>query len=236
MRYLLFALCIAAGSHTTQAQDLHADGTKGVFIPPPMINNNPSNQRANPALPAELKARVPGFVPNLYLFSDWTRGMFRPIVGPPSWHWLKYNRIDQQLIERTLVGGTSVVTVVNTDKLREFSVGDSVQGLRLTYRRYLATRVSKPSMGTAFYEVHYDAGKTALLCHRFASPNRDDILRYFVKTPDNILISTALGAKPLFAVLGPAHATELVAFAYQHQLDLRKETDVVQLLAYYDKL
>jgi len=48
-----------------------------------------------------------------------------------------------------------IVEVVDTDLLREFTVGDSLLGLRLTFRRYLNAGWLKPSLRTAFYKVHY---------------------------------------------------------------------------------
>ncbi|OGX85760.1 hypothetical protein BEN48_14260 [Hymenobacter glacialis] len=182
----------------------------------------------------------------LYLFPRWTQGVLRPYTGAPRREWLKYNAVDHQLIYRTLVGATEVVKVVDTDLLREFSVGDSLLGQRLTFRRYLGARMAKPALRKAFFEVHYDAGKTALLCQRthvvragevsHGLPGTRDVLTYFLKTTDNQLTPVKLSPAPFLAALGPAHADALAAYARAQQLDLRRETDAVRLLVYYDSL
>lgn len=183
----------------------------------------------------------------LYLFPYWTQGVLRPYTGAPQRAWLKYNAVDRQLIYRTFVGEVEVVKVVDTDLLREFSVGDSLRGQRLTFRRYLNARVAKPALRKTFFEVHYDAGKTALLCQRThlvrplaeqggALPGTRDVLAYFLKTTDNRLTPVKLGSAPLLTALGSAHAEALAAYARTQQLDLRREADAVRLLAYHDSL
>jgi len=182
----------------------------------------------------------------LYLFPQWTQGVLRPYTGAPQRAWLKYNAVDRQLIYRTFVGEVEIVKVVNTDLLREFSVGDSLRGQRLTFRRYLAARVAKPALRKAFFEVHYDVGKTALLCQRThivraadlggTLPGTRDVLAYFLKTTDNRLTPVKLGSAPFLAALGSAHAEALAAYVRAQQLDLRRETDAVRLLVYHDSL
>ena len=182
----------------------------------------------------------------LYLFPHWTQGVLRPYTGAPRRAWLKYNAVDRQLIYRTFVGAIEIIKVVDTDLLREFSVGDSLLGQRLTFRRYLGARVAKPALRKAFFEVHYDAGKTALLCQRThivrpgepsgGLPGTRDILAYFLKTTDNYLTPVKLGPAPLLAALGSARAEVLAAYVRAQQLDLRREADAVRLLVYHDSL
>jgi hypothetical protein len=128
-----------------------------------------------------------------------------------------------------------------------FTVGDSARGLQLHYRRYLNTRVEKPDLRTAFFEVHYDAGRTALLCQRVHNPSLpmanlngftggNDVLRYYLKTSDNRLLHVKLQADELLAALPPVQQPALTAYCQQQHLDLHRETDVVKLLQYADHL
>ena len=108
-------------------------------------------------------------------------------------------------------------------------------------------RVPKPSLRTAFIEVHYDAGKTALLCQRtraLALPlprpggfNRTEGLRssYF-KTTNTEILPVALQPEKLLAAMCPAHAEALTANTRQQQLNLEQEGDVFRLLAYHNAL
>lgn len=231
MRLLVLLLAAAAVQTAAFAQDVKP-AYKG--NPPFDIKNS---QIGNPTSAPPSRAPLAGTAPiAYYLFPDWTRGVLRPYSGPSSRVWLKYNVMDHQLIKRSFLGETPLVTVVNTDDLHEFSVGDSARGLRLTFRRYLTARVPKANLRTTFFEVHYDAGKTALLCKRLASPNRDDVLRYYLKTADNLLTPLDLAPRPVLAALGPLHADALVAFARDKQLNLTREADVVRLLLYHDSL
>lgn len=171
-----------------------------------------------------------------YIFPYWTQGVLRSYDGASRRAWVKYNLLDRQLIARTGAGELAAEHVVNMDTLREFTVGDSARNLRVVYRRYLQARVAKPALRTAFFEVHYDAGRTALLCQRTNFPNRADVLEYYVKTPDNRILPVKLDAEPLLGALGPAHAPALSTYASQQKLNLNREADVVRLLAYCDTL
>ncbi|GAB3328747.1 hypothetical protein GCM10027511_38680 [Hymenobacter humi] len=205
--------------------------------PPAWISENFAKDRAKATSDARntTKFKLPT-AESYYLFPTWTLGTLQPIAGPVARRWLKYNIIDHQLIERISGDKTNIVNIVNTDNLREFSVGDSARGLRLTYRRYLNVRSTKRALRTAFFEVHYDAGKAALLCQRVAAPNREDVLKYYVKTAQNQLTPVELAPQPVLAALGTEHADALAAYAHQQQLNLTLENDVVRLLAFSDTL
>jgi hypothetical protein len=246
MRYLLLptALLLAFGS---QAQDLHADGTKGTFVPPPMINSNQSNQRREPIGPYNPNGQTNIYQASSYLFTTWTLGVLRPYAGPARREWLKYNINTHQLIARSSIRNTEITHVVDMDVLREFTVGDSLLGMRLTYRRYLNAHIEEPALRTAFFEVHYDAGSTALLCRRTHTPatalpgpagftGAKDVLSYFLKTIDNQLTPIKLRSENILPALDSTHTAALTAYARQQQLDLTVERDVIRLLAYNDSL
>lgn len=247
MRFFLLLLGISSGS-IARAQDLHADGTKGVFVAPPMINNNQSNQRSEPVRNTSPYGQVSTFYQlSSYIFATWTLGILRPYGGPVRREWLKYNAFNHQLISRTYVREVEVSKVVNMNTLREFTVGDSALGLRLTYRRYLNIRTAKSSLRTAFFEVHYDAGGTALLCRRAHTPaipqpglagftGARDVLAYFLKTNDNQLTAVKLRPDDIIPALESGHIAALTAYANQQRLDLTVERDVIRLLAYNDSL
>ncbi|MFD1468868.1 hypothetical protein ACFQ48_11595 [Hymenobacter caeli] len=229
-----FAGQMARGQNITDAKD----GIRGVADSRQheslVQQQNPAPNNGQYAAPPRANALPAGpATGGTYLFPYWTQGVLRSYAGPARRAWLKYNVIDRQLVARTAAGG---VAVVNTDNLREFSVGDSAQGLRLTYRRYRDARVPQPKLRTAFFEVHYDAGKTALLCQRTAFPNRESVLQYFLKTSDHLLTPVKLAPRPLLAALGPAHADALAAYTEQQRLNLGRESDVARLLAYDDAL
>lgn len=246
MRFILLFLLLA-GSPLAQAQDLHADGTKGTFVPSPMMNSNQSNQRQEPTGPYNPNGQTTIYQASSYLFTTWTLGVLRPYAGPARHEWLKYNANTHQLISRSSVRDVEITNVVDMDVLREFTVGDSLLGMRLTYRRYLNAHIANPSLRTAFFEVHYDTGGTALLCRRSHTPTTalpgpagftgaKDVLSYFLKTIDNQVSAVKLRSADIFQALGSAHAAALTAYARQQQLDLTVERDVVQLLTYNDSL
>jgi len=247
MRFLILPLLLVIGVRSAQAQDLHANGTKGLFDP--KMHEKFVDSRNQPSPPsADNKNLKSPYLPSDYLFVGWTQGLLQPYgSGAPQRAWLKYNAFSHQLISRSQVGEAEIVKVVDMDLLREFTIGDSLLGLRLTYRRYLNARVSKAALRAAFFEVHYDAGKTALLCRRAHTPGlpqagpggfsgSKDVLSYFLKTPDNRIVPVNLRPAEVLAALGTAPAAAATAYAQQQQLDLRRETDVVRLLAYCDTL
>jgi hypothetical protein len=209
---------------------------------------NPIYSPAHAPLPtAPDFSREPGSVASAteYLFTAWTLGRLVPYSGAPRRAWLRYNALSKQLVE--LAQSSRLSKPVDMRVLRGFTVGDSARGLQLHYRRYLNTRVEKPDLRTAFFEVHYDAGRTALLCQRVHNPSLpmanlngftggNDVLRYYLKTSDNRLLHVKLQADELLAALPPVQQPALTAYCQQQHLDLHRETDVVKLLQYADHL
>ena len=240
---LLFV--VLAGSFTQLAcgQDVK---TPYLGNPPFDIKQTMNQHKVVP--PQNAKSTGPvSFMMSPYLFGKWTIGILQPYAGPPERTWVKYNATDRQLVARHTTNENEAVRVVDMDLLREFTVGDSLLGMRLTYRRYLDSRVEKATLRTAFYEVHYDAGRTALLCHRNHIPaipvageasfaGTDDVLSYFLKTPTNDIVPVNLKANDILAALGTNHQPALKAYISQQHLDLSREADVVQLLRYHDDL
>jgi hypothetical protein len=242
MRFLLVstALLLTFGGHVQDLKPAHKGNS------PYNVANAIIGQHRPPAptagTPVSALARS-----NEYLFITWSLGILQPYNGPARRAWLMYNTITRQLVERVTKRKLDTPTAVDMDLLREFAVGDSSLNMRITYRRYLNTRVARASLRTAFYEVHYDAGRTALLCQRTHSlgqspidkggfTGRYDILRYFIKNTDNQIIPVALSAKEIIAALEPAHTADLTAYAQAQHLDFEVEKDIVRLLAYHDSL
>ncbi|MDO7849466.1 hypothetical protein Q5H92_24085 [Hymenobacter sp. M29] len=250
MRPLPILMLVLLGSQAALGQDYRtpASGGPPTKVVPIDVAKYMANARSNQPAPPSTQNLVSPFVPSDYLFVGWTQGLLQPYGnGAPQRAWLKYNAFSHQLISRAYVRETEVVKVVDMDLLREFTIGDSLLGLRLTYRRYLNARVLKASLRSAFYEVHYDAGKTALLCQRSHTrglpqagaggfSGSKDILSYFLKTPDNRIVPVNLRPAEVLAALGAPHATAATTYAQQQQLDLHRENDVVRLLAYCDTL
>ncbi len=185
-----------------------------------------------------------------YPVNYWTRGILRPFAGPALRPWLLYDAIDERLYTRS---ASDKLETVSTITLREFSVGDSLLGSRRTYRRYLDARVDDATLRTAFFEVHYDAGRSALLCRRvtYIDPGNLTSVRRGLKPPkrivekktyylkraeNNTLIPVALNADVILGALGTTHRAELAAYVSQKRLKLTQENDVIALLAYADTL
>lgn len=178
----------------------------------------------------------------------WTLGRVQTTNGPVGRVWLKYNLATDQLLWRRPVGDS---LELNTAQIREFTLGDSLRGTRITLRRYLSARIEAMPLRTAFFEVRYDAGKAALLCQRTKRvvrggsgpsltegrpPSWQETTEYFLKRHDNVILPVRLGEKTVLAALGADHAPDLAAYVKREHLALRKDADVVRLLAYYDTL
>ena len=95
-----------------------------------------------------------------WLAAYWTRGRVITSVGTVNSVWLKYNLANGQLLWRRPAGDS---LEINTIGVTEFTLGDSLRGGKATFRRYLAARIENPALRTAFFEVLYDAEKSALL-------------------------------------------------------------------------
>ena len=187
--------------------------------------------------------KVPTAPPVFYPVPYWTRGILQTYTGTVSRPWLKFDAINQQLYSRS---ATDEPEAVNMNNLRAFAVGDSLSGTRRVYRRYLNARLANAALRTAFFEVRYDAGRTVLLCHRViaervahrqGSAARRERVAYFLKEPNsNLLVPVDLSQKALLAALKPVHRSALAAYAGGKSLQLKRERDVIRLLAYYDGL
>ena len=175
----------------------------------------------------------------------WTRGRLVPIAGAPSRPWLKYDVAAQQLLTRT---ADEAPQLVDTNPLREFSVGDSLLGTRRTFRRYLRARAADPALRTVFFEVCYDAGRSALLRQRLYTffpkepgttvrrgAQRETIV-FFVADAAHTLPPVTLTPEAILAALAPTHRAALAAYARRQQLRLDREPDIIRLLAYYDTM
>ena len=204
---------------------------------------------ANRDLQAQREAAKPKPAPLIdgsrWVAPYWTRGRLVPIVGAPSRPWLKYDVAAQRLLTRT---ADEAPQLVDTNPLREFSVGDSLLGTRRTFRRYLRARVADPALRTVFFEVCYDAGRSALLRRRRYTffpkepgttvrrgAQRETIV-FFVADAAHTLTPVKLTPEAILAALAPTHHAALTAYARQQRLKLDREPDIIRLLTYYDTL
>ena len=181
--------------------------------------------------------------PVFYPVPYWTRGILQPYIGAVSRPWLKFDAINQQLYSRSAVDEPAAVSMAG---IKAFAVGDSLSGTRHVYRRYLDARLEDAALRTAFFEVRYDAGRMALLCHRViaekvanrqGSAARRERVAYFLKEADsNLIVPVELKQKALLAALKPVHRSVLAVYASEKALKLTRESDVIRLLVYYDTL
>lgn len=183
-----------------------------------------------------------------FLLPYWTRGTVKMTSGTVPQPWLKYDLHGDRLLWRRPNGDS---LELNTSTTTEFSLGDSLRGTRYLYRRYLAARIRELPLRTAFFEVRYDAGRSALLRRRsrtlFHGNNGPSLAGrsgdrwvetsvFYLKNADNVIEPIRLGSKAVLAVLGKAKAPALQGYATREHLDLSAEADIVQLLKYYDTL
>ena len=125
-------------------------------------------------------------------------------------------------------------------------MGDSLLGTRRVYRRYLDARMEKAALRTTFFEVAYDAGRTALLCHRVIAnrvsygpgwaTGRERVSYFLKKANSNLLVPIELNKKALLSALNPVHVPALALYAEKNSLRLNQESDAIRLLAHYDTL
>lgn len=183
------------------------------------------------------------------LLPYWTRGRVLTSNGPVNAVWLKYNLASGQLLWRRPAGDS---LEINTIGVIEFTLGDSLHRGKTTFRRYLTARTQNLALRTAFFEVVYDAGKSALLCQRTKEltqlgssspsltaarpPSWRGQSQFFIKRTDNILSPVRLTEKSILAALAAPSAPALTTYAKQNHLSFRQEADVAKLLAYYDTL
>ena len=183
-----------------------------------------------------------------FLLPYWTRGTVKMTSGTVPQPWLKYDLHGDHLLWRRPSGDS---LELNTSAMTEFSLGDSLRGTRYLYRRYLDARIRELPLRTAFFEVRYDAGRSALLRKRsrtlFHTNNGPSLAGrssdrwvetsdFYLKNADNTIEPIRLNAKAVLAVLGKAKAPALQAYITRESLDLSAEADLVKLLTYYDTL
>jgi hypothetical protein len=138
-----------------------------------------------------------------------------------------------------------------TTLVREFTFRDSAAHQTYVYRLYPELITEQPLLRTTFFDVRYDAGRSALLCQRkrqVRAQSSSGALnttkksewstteRFFVKRPDQALISVKLNNRSVVAALGEQHKAFVTAYVSKERLNLSQEADVVRLLAYYDSV
>lgn len=235
MRFLLLIPCVGL-FHTAAV----AQGTAGVA-------GTSDYETLNRAL-YRVKGRSTNVVGTPFLLPYWTRGNVKMTTGTVPNPWLKYDVAGDRLLWRRPAGDS---LELDTNSMTEFSLGDSARGEKHLYRRYLTSRMADPLLRTAFFEVGYDAGRSALLKRRtrllYHDSNRpslttnnvskwQDGTMYYLKRADNVIEPIRLSSKAVLAVLGKAQAPALQAYITRENLDLSTEADLVKLLKYYDSL
>lgn len=205
------------------------------------------NEALNRAL-YRVKDNSANVVGTPFLLPYWTRGRVQLTTGTVPSPWLKYDVASSRLLWRRPAGDS---LELDTNPIMEFSLGDSLRGEKHVFRRYLTAKMANPQLRTAFFEVRYDAGRSALLRRRtrqlYQSGNRasltaknaskwQETVLYYLRRTDDVIEPVRLHPKAVLAALGPDHAPALQAYAARERLDLSTEADVVKLLKYYDTL
>ncbi|UYZ59730.1 hypothetical protein [Hymenobacter latericus] len=183
-----------------------------------------------------------------FLFTHWTSGRLVGTSLGPRRALLKYDLAQNRLLVRRPTGDSVEVMMA---QVKEFTLGDSARGEQFTFRLYPDIKADKPALRATFWDVRYDAGRTALLRHRtravFQHGNSPslagtkgsawhDMNAYYIKHSDNTLTPVRLTSRSVLEALGKTHAAALQAFIEQQRLKLNAEADVAKLLAYYDSL
>ena len=205
------------------------------------------NEALNRAL-YRVKGRAADVVGTPFLIPFWTRGNVRMTTGTVPNPWLKYDVAGNRLLWRRPTGDS---LELNTNAMTEFSFGDSLRGERHVFRRYLTSKMADPLLRTAFFEVGYDAGRSALLKRRTRLLHHDSTrpsltvkgtskwqenTLFYLRRTDDVIEPIRLTPKAVLAALGKNNAPVLQAYMARENLDLSIETDVVKLLKYYDTL
>ena len=235
MRFLLLIPCAVLLSTAAVAQ-----GSAGVA-------GTSDYETLNRAL-YRVKGRSSNVVGTPFLLPYWTRGNVKMTTGTVPNPWLKYDLASNRLLWRRPTGDS---LELDTNSMTEFSFGDSLRGEKHVFRRYLASKMADPLLRTAFFEVGYDAGRSALLKRRtrllYHDSNRPSLTAnnvskwqdgtlYYLKRADNVIEPIRLNSKAVLAVLGSEKAPALQAHATREGLDLSTEAGVIKLLQYYDTL
>ncbi|WBA42652.1 hypothetical protein [Hymenobacter canadensis] len=162
--------------------------------------------------------------------------------------WLKYDLSAERLLWRRPQGDS---VELFTTLVREFTLRDSATHQTHLFRLYPEVKTEQPVLRATFFDVRYDAGRTALLRHltrqvRTQSSNGamttvkksewSSKTVYFLKLPDQALVPVRLSSRSVLDALAPQYQAQASAYVSQQQLNLNKEADVVRLLTYYDRL
>lgn len=184
-----------------------------------------------------------------YLLPNWALGTVAMRTGNVQrQQWLKYDLSAGQLLWRRPQGDS---VELFTTVVREFTLRDSAAHQTHVFRLYPDVKTEQPVLRATFFEVCYDAGRTALLRHLMRQIHTQSsngtmttvkqsewISRatYYLKRPDQTLVPVRLSSRSVLDALAPQHREQASAYISQQQLNLTKEADVVRLLAYYDTL
>lgn len=190
---------------------------------------------------------TPGGTP--FLLPQWALGTVTMRAGNVQrQQWLKYDLSTAQLLWRRPQGDSIELF---TTLVREFTLRDSVTHQTYVYRLYPELKTEQPLFRATFFDVRYDAGRSALLCQRKRQVRSmtsngalnttkksewSDTEHFFVKRPDQTLVPVRLSNRSILEALGEQYKASVVAYISRESLNLSKEADVVRLLAYYDTL
>lgn len=162
--------------------------------------------------------------------------------------WLKYDLAAGHLLWRRPQGDS---VELFTTLVREFTLRDSSVHQTHTFRLYPEVKTDKPVLRNVFFDVRYDAGRTALLrqlTRQVSTQSSSGALTtlkksvwsthetYFLKLPDQTLIPVRLNSRSMLDALPAQYRQIVTAYSKRQQLDLRREADVLRLLTYYDSL
>lgn len=236
MRFLLVGLLVAAAAPAAVAQ---AALSQVLPTDPEYINRELAKGKGRINM---LAAGTP------FLMPYWSRGNVQMTTGRVPRPWLKYDLAKERLLWRRSPNDS---LELDTSLVTEFSLADSLRAKIYTYRRYLAARIASVPLRTAFFEVTYDEGKSALLRRRTRTVigssgsgslagnqagKWQETSTFYLKNADNAIDPVKLNAKAVLAALGRSKAPLLTAYIDRERLNLSQETDVVKLLRYYDTL
>jgi hypothetical protein len=184
-----------------------------------------------------------------YLLPGWALGTVAMRTGNVQrQQWLKYDLSAGRLLWRRPQGDS---VELFTTMVREFTLRDSATHQTHVFRLYPAVQTEQPVLRATFFDVRYDAGRTALLRHltrqvrtqssggamtTIKKSEWSSKTVYFLKLPNQTLVPVRLSSRSVLEALAPQYRAQASAYVSQQQLNLTKEPDVVRLLTYYDSL
>jgi hypothetical protein len=184
-----------------------------------------------------------------FLLPGWALGTVAMRTGNVQrQQWLKYDLSAARLLWRRPQDDS---VELFTTMVREFTLRDSATHQTHVFRLYPEARTELPVLRATFFDVRYDAGRTALLRHltrqiqtQTSSGALTTIKKsawsnktaYYLKLPDQTLVPVRLSNRSVLDALAPQYREQAGAYVSQQQLNLNKEADVVRLLTYYDSL